>query len=216
MTCRVTSSAFSPIALATADWAPVGDLLATQTSADPDWTSATALPTSIGAWLTNANEKVASTRWVGGGAGVIGWIAAASRALMSASETPSTVPEPQVTLTADRAFNAWSKVFAVTATPLGSSVTATTPGMSRAADASQDFTLHLSVGGLMTTVGKAPGTSTSRAYFAVPVTMLRPSIRVVALPMMRYSDEDFGSVDTAGTDTSEAASVRDPYVADRP
>ena len=59
-------------ALATADWAPVGDLLATQTVAESDCTSATALPTSIGAWLTNANEKVASSFWVSGGAGVIG------------------------------------------------------------------------------------------------------------------------------------------------
>ena len=48
---------------------------------------------------------------------------------MFASETPSTVPEPQVTSTADPAFKAWSNVFAVTATPLGSSVTATTPGI---------------------------------------------------------------------------------------
>ena len=76
--------------------------------------------------------------------------------------------------------------------------------------------MPLSVGGLITTVGRAPGTSRSSAYFAAPVTMLRASILVVAVPMRRYSDADFGSVDTAGTVTLAAASVSDPYVAERP
>ena len=135
---------------------------------------------------------------------------------MSSSETPSTVPDPQVTSTADLAFNAWWNVFALTATPVGSSVTATTPDMFRASDASYDCTLPLSVGGLMTTVGRASGTSTSSAYFAAPVTMLRASIRGVAVPMSLYSDAGFGSVDTAGWSTWAAASVSDPYVAERP
>src|SRR5215207_9779205 len=204
------------MAEATADWAPVGDLLATQISAESECTSATALPTSIGAWLTKANEKVASSFWVGGSAGVIGGIAAVSRDSMSSSETPSTEPDPQVTWTFDPAFKAWSNVFALTATPLGSSVTATTPGMLRAADASYAWTLPLSVGGLITTVGRAPSTSTSSAYFAAPVTMLRASIRVVDVPMRRYCDAGFGSVDTAGSSSWAAASVSDPYVAERP
>src|SRR6185437_12074271 len=111
---------------------------------------------------------------------------------------------------------AWSNVVALTATPLGSSVTATTPGILRAADASYDFTLPLSVGGLITTVGTAPETSTSSAYFAAPVTMLRASIRGVEVPMRRYSDDGFGSVGTAGSSTWAAASVSDPYEAERP
>src|SRR5215213_6376751 len=143
-------------------------------------------------------------------------MAAASRPWTSASESPSTDPEPHVTSTADFAFKAWSNVFALTATPLGSSVTATTPGIWTAADASYDFTLPLIVGGLITTVGKASGTSISSAYFAAPVTMLRASMRVVAVPMRRYCEEDFGSVDTAGRSTLAAASVSDPYVAERP
>src|SRR3954467_11188684 len=124
------------MALAIADWAPVGDLLGTQISAESDLTSATALPTSIGAWLTNAKSKVASSRWVSGGAGVIGWIAAVSRDSISVSETPSTVPDPHFTVTAAFAFKALSNVLAVTATPLGSLVTATTPAIFRASDAS--------------------------------------------------------------------------------
>src|SRR5215212_920738 len=137
-------------------------------------------------------------------------MAAASRPWTSASESPSTDPEPHVTSTADFAFRAWSNVFALTATPVGSSVIATTPGIWRAADASYAFTVPLSVGGLITTVGAAPGTSTSSVNFAVPVTMLRASIRGVAVPIRRYSDDGFGLVETAGASTSAAAAVSDP------
>src|SRR4029453_9214961 len=143
-------------------------------------------------------------------------MAAASRPWTSASESPSTDPDPHVTSTADFAFKAWSNVFALTATPVGSSGTTTTPGIWGAADASYALTLPLIVGGLTTTVGRASGTSMSSAYFAAPVTMLRASIRGVEVPMRRYSDEGFGSVDTAGWSTLAAASVSDPYVAVRP
>ena len=75
--------------------------------------------------------------------------------------------------------------------------------------------MPLSVGGLITTVGSAPG-HRHRRELCPPVTMLRASTRGVDLPMRRYSEEGFGSLDTAGTTTSAAASVSDPYVAERP
>jgi hypothetical protein len=72
-------------------------LVASHTSAEPDRTSATALPTSIGAWLTNAKSNVPSTYWASSGGTANGAIAEASLAVTSASDTPSTLPAPQLT-----------------------------------------------------------------------------------------------------------------------
>ena len=56
-----------------------------------DRTSATALPTSIGAWLTNAKSNVPSTYCASSGGTANGAIAEVSLAFTSASDTPSTL-----------------------------------------------------------------------------------------------------------------------------
>ncbi len=90
---------------------------------------------------------------------------------MSTSDSASTVPGFQVTFSASRAASACPNVSATTATPVGTTPIASTPGIFFAAALSTDFTVPLIVGGRRTTVGIASGTSWSSVYLNSPVTI---------------------------------------------
>ena len=205
MTWTFTLSTGSPSCRATVWAATIGLLDENQISARSARTSATQLSTSIGAWGTKAKSKVRSTVKAPRGGAANGASLAVRRDRMSASDRLTLGPGFHVMRSASRAFSAWSKVWATTATPVGIEVTATTPGMALAAASSTVATVPLIVGGRATTQGSAPGTARSCVYFARPVTMSRASMRVVGRPMSSKSSASLGTGSTAGTRTWAAA-----------
>jgi hypothetical protein len=194
--------------VATAACAAMGDLDGHHTSADPGRTSATATLTSTGAWFTKAKSNSPCT--FASGDGRNGGAADRSRLKTSSSESPASGPGFQVTSRASRAFSAWSKVSAITATPAGIRATARTPGMPRAAVSSTAATVPRIVGGRAITVGLAPGTSRSSVNACFPVTMSRAAIPVVGTPITPNAAGSFGAGSTAGTTTSAASADSDP------
>ncbi len=216
MTWTLTFDAGRPTAAAMLSRASIGVWEENQISARPARTSATAVSTSIGAWLTKANSNSPSVCADPRGAGPRRGTAARSRERISASDSDASGPGAQVIRRASRALKAWWKESATTATPPATLTTAWTPGITRAARSSTETTVPPSVGGRATTVGFAPATVRSPAYVALPVTMSRASIRVVGRPITRCRDAGFGRLDTEGRWIPAALAVREPKVAERP
>lgn len=76
--------------------------------------------------------------------------------------------------------------------------------------------MPLTVGGRRTTVGIAPGTSTSSANSALPVMRSRTSMRVAGAPMTVNSAGRLGVGETAGRRIRAASAASEAYVAVRP
>ena len=124
---------------------------------------------------------------------------------------PASGPGFHVTSRASRAFIAWSKVAALTATPVGIVAMATTPGMPASRGCCRRVaTVPLSVGGRAITVGNAPGTSRSSVYLVRPMTMSRASMRFVGFPMTLKSAGSFGVARTVGVTVAAAAADSSP------
>lgn len=109
------------------------------------------------------------------------------------------------------------KVLARTATPVSIMATWVTPGMARTAAL---FLIlrgePLRVGGRHTMVGSAPGTSRSIANFFLPVTMARPSTRLVGVPMTLNAAVSLSSTSTSLVVGLAALVASSPYVTEEP
>lgn len=109
----------SPIAEAMLSRASIGVWEENQISARSARTSATAVSTSIGAWLTKANSNSPSTCADPRGGAPTEGTAARNRDRMAASDNDASGPGRQVMRRASRALKAWWKDSATTATPCG-------------------------------------------------------------------------------------------------
>jgi hypothetical protein len=141
----------------------------------------------------------------------IGSSAAFSCARIDSSSSPATVPGFQSTRSAFTPSIACPKVRARTATPVETTSTSVTPGMSRT---SSRFRTRSGVpfrsGARQMTVGSASGTFRSVANFFRPVTIARASVLFCGLPMIRKSSSALRTTSTCSVVALAAFSVSSP------
>ena len=147
-----------------------------------------------------------------GSGGTASGISAALIALStSASDSPSTVPGPQVTVSARTASMHWPKVWPRTATPVEMTATSVIPGIAlTAARFATDRTVPLIVGGRQTIVGSALGTARSIVNVLRPVTASSASIRFCGVPISANADVGFSCTDNGVVVAAAAATVSEP------